>query len=71
MGRPLKIAKYNTAQSLQIDIGYPTSTPNVGVVGGNTSVIPTPSKTDIFNFTILRRSSTFTVSGTMTANTVL
>jgi hypothetical protein len=38
MGRPLKIAKYNTAQSLQIDIGYPTSTPNVGVVGGNTSV---------------------------------
>ena len=43
----------------------------VNWVGGNTSVIPTPSKTDIFNFTILRRSSTFTVSGTMTANTVL
>jgi len=38
MGRPLKIAKYNTAQSVQVDIGYPTSTPNVGVVGGNTSV---------------------------------
>jgi len=38
MGRPLKIAKYNTAQSVQVDIGYPTSTPNVGVVGGNTVV---------------------------------
>jgi hypothetical protein len=38
MGRPLKIAKYNTAQSVQVDIFYPTSTPNVGIVGGNTSV---------------------------------
>jgi hypothetical protein len=38
MGRPLKIAKYNSADNVQIDIFYPTSTPNVGVVGGNTSV---------------------------------
>lgn len=41
MGRPLKIAKYNTADSTQIDIFYPTSTPNVGVVGGNTAVSDT------------------------------
>jgi hypothetical protein len=40
-------------------------------VGGNTSFTPTASKTDIFNFTILRRSGTFTVAGTVTANTVL
>ena len=43
----------------------------VNWVGGNTAITPTASKTDIFNFTILRRSSTFTVAGTLTANTVL
>ena len=43
----------------------------VNWVGGNTSFTPTASKTDIFNFTILRRSSAFTVAGTLTANTVL
>ena len=43
----------------------------VNWVGGNTSFTPTASKTDIFNFTILRRSSAFTVAGTVTANTAL
>jgi len=43
----------------------------VNWVGGNTAITPTASKTDIFNFTILRRSNTFTVAGTLTANTVL
>ena len=43
----------------------------VNWVGGNTAITPTASKTDIFNFTILRRSNAFTVSGTLTANTVL
>ncbi len=43
----------------------------VNWVGGNTAITPTANKTDIFNFTILRRSSTFTVAGTLTANTVL
>ena len=43
----------------------------VNWVGGNTAITPTASKTDIFNFTILRRSSTYTVSGTLSANTVL
>jgi hypothetical protein len=40
-------------------------------VGGNTSITPTNSKTDIFNFTILRRASAFTVAGTISANTAL
>jgi hypothetical protein len=43
----------------------------VNFVGGNTAFTPTPSKTDIFNFTILRRGGAFTVAGTVTANTVL
>ena len=43
----------------------------VNFVGGNSSYTPTASKTDIFNFTILRRSSAFTVAGAVTANTVL
>jgi hypothetical protein len=43
----------------------------VNWVGGNTAITPTASKTDIFNFTILRRGGAFTVSGTLTANTVL
>jgi hypothetical protein len=43
----------------------------VNFVGGNTAFTPTPSKTDIFNFTILRRGGVFTVAGTVTANTVL
>lgn len=46
MGRPLKIAKYNVADTSAdpqpaVDIGYPTSTPNVGVVGGNVSISDT------------------------------
>jgi hypothetical protein len=43
----------------------------VNFVGGNTAFTPTPNKTDIFNFTILRRGGVFTVAGTVTANTVL
>ena len=43
----------------------------VNWVGGNTAITPTASKTDIFNFTVLRRSGTYTVSGTLSANTVL
>lgn len=46
MGRPLKIAKFNindTSADPQpaVDIGYPTATPNVGVVGGNVSISDT------------------------------
>jgi hypothetical protein len=40
-------------------------------VGGNTGFTVTNSKTDIFNFTILRRGSAFTVAGTVSANTAL
>lgn len=43
----------------------------VNWTGGNTSFTPTASKTDIFTFTILRRSSVFTVAGSVSANTVL
>jgi hypothetical protein len=43
----------------------------INYVGGNTSFTPTNSKTDIFNFTILRRGGTFTVAGSVSANTVL
>jgi hypothetical protein len=43
----------------------------VNFVGGNSSYTPTASKTDIFTFTILRRSSAFTVAGSVSANTVL
>lgn len=43
----------------------------INYVGGNTSFTPTNSKTDIFSFTIFRRSSVFTVAGVVTANTVL
>jgi hypothetical protein len=43
----------------------------INFVGGNTSYTPTASKTDIFNFTILRRGGTFTVAGTVSANTAL
>lgn len=38
-------------------------------VGGNTGVTVTASKLDIFNFTVLRRSDTFTVIGTLSGNT--
>jgi hypothetical protein len=38
-------------------------------VGGNTGVTVTASKLDIFNFTVLRRSNTFTVIGTLSGNT--
>jgi hypothetical protein len=40
-------------------------------VGGNDAIVPTNSKTDIFSFTILRRSNTFTVAGVQTPDTVL